>query len=197
VRWQRRKELLRGSVWGLLRLVFWATSGKMFAQAVQQAPVALRGEGADRAKQSGFWQDRKKTKADERRRLQAARSVVVVANMNCVVKAFDGVMQLGADTAHQPVVKRRHLAEDNHRPALSLAIDLWQNGQGDIALNHRCLTSLSEYSGSFSPYARARLAADVCDQSSRSSSVMGSTVTIRRVLGGKSNGSSSRIVSPS
>jgi hypothetical protein len=32
-----------------------------------------------------------------------------------------------------------------------LAIDLWQNGQGDIALNHRCLTSVSEYSGSFSP----------------------------------------------
>ena len=75
--------------------------------------------------------------------------------------------------------------------------DDWKGGAGSSG-THRCLTSVSEYSGSFSPYAPARLAADVCDQSSRSRSVIGdSTVTIRRVLGAKSNGSSSRIVSPS
>ncbi|OFW05498.1 MAG: hypothetical protein A3H96_12355 [Acidobacteria bacterium RIFCSPLOWO2_02_FULL_67_36] len=83
-------------------------------------------------------------------------------------------------------------------PVFQPAIGLGQHRQNDVALVHRPLTLVTEYSGSSSPYARARFAADRFNQSSRFGSVAGgSTVTIKRVFGGKSNGSSSRIVLPS
>ena len=76
---------------------------------------------------------------------------------------------------------------DSGRPVLQPAIGLRQHRQNDVALVHRPLTFVTEYSGSSSPYARARFATDRFDQSSRSVSVMGdSTITIRRVFGGNS-----------
>ena len=155
----------------------------MFAQPVQQAPVARRSECANHAEQTAFREHCEKTKSDERWRLQSARGVIVVSGTNRIVKALSLMVLLCRNPAHEPVVKRRHLAKSSGGPVLESAIGLWQRRQNDVALVHRPLTSFTEYSGSSSPYARARFATDRLDQSSRSVSVMGgSTVTIRRAF---------------
>jgi hypothetical protein len=43
---------------------------------------------------------------------------------------------VGADAAHENILKRRHLAEENGRTVFDFAVGLRQWGEDDIALFH-------------------------------------------------------------
>ena len=66
-----------------------------------------------------------------------------------VVEADDLVMELRADTADEPILERRHLAEQDHRSGLGAAIHLWKSRERHITFSHG-LRSATVYSGSSS-----------------------------------------------
>ena len=92
----------------------------------------------------------KKAQTDERRRLESAAGEVRMRRLNKVVEADDLMMNLRADTADEPVAKRRHLAKQDRRALLGLSIRLRKRREHDIALSHG-LRSATVYSGSSSP----------------------------------------------
>jgi len=189
---------LRASTLRLRGLVSALVLREVCAKPVQQTLVPRRGDRADRAQQTAFWEDREKTKSDQGRCLQSARDVIVVAGANWIVKAFNLVTRLGRDSAYKPVAKWRHLSKSSSGPVLRPAICLRQGYENDIPFVHRPPNWVTEYSGSLSPYARARCSAESIDQSSRSvSAADGSKVTIKRAFAGKSKGSSSWMDLPS
>lgn len=97
----------------------------------------------------GLGNDGKEAKPDERRSFQPAAAVISIAFKDRVVKPLNGLVQLSADAANEPVTKRRHLAERDDGPAFSLTVGLCKDRQRKVSFGHRGTMSRSEYSGSF------------------------------------------------
>jgi hypothetical protein len=92
----------------------------------------------------------KKAQTDERGRLESAAGEVRMRRLDTIVEADDLMMNLRADTADEPVAKRRHLAKQDRRAWLGLSIRLRKRRERDVALSHD-LRSATVYSGSSSP----------------------------------------------
>jgi len=129
-----------GASWGLEKR----------SEVLQQTPVTLGRDRTDHPQQSRRRQYGKKAQTDERRRLESAAGEVRMRRLNKVVEADDLMMNLRADTADEPVAKRRHLAKQDRRALLGLSIRLRKRREHDIALSHG-LRSATVYSGSSSP----------------------------------------------
>ena len=119
-------------------------------EALQQTLVTLGRDRTDHPQQRLRRQYGKKAKADERRRLESAAGEVRMRRLDEVVEADDHMMNLHADTADEPVAKRRHLAKQDRRAWLGLSVRLRKRRERDIALSHG-LRSATVYSGSSSP----------------------------------------------
>jgi len=71
----------------------------MAAEAGQQALAAFGRQRADLSQQRRVRQHREKSQADERCRLESAGGKLPVFRPDCLVKARNALLQLGADAA--------------------------------------------------------------------------------------------------
>ena len=130
----------------------------MSAEALQKTVMALARDQSNDTQKLTRWQNGKKTHTNQGHRLQATTREVGVCWLNSFVQTLHQLLNLSADAAHEPICKRWHVAQNDHRSGFGLPIGLWQPSESDIGLPHRLsLTSARVYSGSWSPYARARL----------------------------------------
>lgn len=86
--------------------------------------MSFGGDSTDCPQQPAFRKDSQKAESDERRRLQAAGNIIVITQIDKVVKTRDFLMSLGTDAAHQPVAKGWHLSQGNNRPVFQPSIRL-------------------------------------------------------------------------
>jgi hypothetical protein len=122
----------------------------MTAEVSKEAQPALGRDDANFPQKRGVRQDREKTQANERCRLETAGGKFFVSGRNDFIKAFDALLELSADATSQKVAERRQAAEQNNRSVLNLAIGLRQRSKGDVAFVHG-RKSAAVYSGSLSP----------------------------------------------
>ena len=77
-----------------------------------------------------------KTQSNQRFGDQAAGGKVAILPGDYLIEIRRQLVHLGADAAHENILKRRHLTEKNGWTILDLAIGLRQWGEDDIAIFH-------------------------------------------------------------
>ncbi|HWM24475.1 MAG TPA: hypothetical protein VNP98_06600 [Chthoniobacterales bacterium] len=113
----------------------------MHSKSLDKSLMALSRDRADNADKAAGWQDGKKAKPDERRRLQPAAFKVRMCPLDDVVEAGDLLMKLRANAANEPISERRHLAQSNNRTVLDASVGLRKRRESNIGLPHDRLTS--------------------------------------------------------